>query len=80
MKAKKIITLVIILLTITLSYPQQSRADDPPVLPSAHASNNDEEPGGGAPISGGIGFLVVMGVAYGTRKFFKQGKNEDKDL
>jgi hypothetical protein len=45
-------------------------AQDPPPPPSNHGGSGNV-PGGGAPIDGGLTFLLVMGAAYGARKVYK---------
>ncbi len=47
-------------------------AFDPPQPPDDHGESGDQPPGGGAPISGGIGFFVAMAAAYGTYRLKKQ--------
>jgi hypothetical protein len=37
---------------------------DPPGMPGSHGSNNDQIPGGGAPIGGGVFILSALGLAY----------------
>ena len=57
---KVILTITIILASICL-YAQ-------PVPPPSQNGQNGNQPGGGAPLDGGIGFLLLMSVAYGTKK------------
>ena len=59
-------------------------ADGPPPPPGNPGSGG----GGpvGAPIDGGLGILLVMGVAYGGRKYYqarkprKKGEEEDQAI
>ena len=43
---------------------------DPPPPPNGHGETGDQEPaGGGAPIAGGIPLLILMGAAYGAKRY-----------
>ena len=66
---KKIYKISILLLFIQfgLLLPQSVQAD-PPEMPGGHGSNGDAPPGGGAPIGGGLGILIILGAAYGSKK------------
>ena len=44
-------------------------AQDPPPPPPDHGTGGNV-PGGGAPIAGGIGILLVLGAAYGGKKVY----------
>ena len=73
MKARYILFLFVLLIGLTIN---DSQAQAPP--PVDHGSTGDEAPaGGGAPISGGIVYLVVLGAAYGTRKWFLISNQEE---
>ena len=50
---------------------------DPPGPPSGHGSSNNGVPVG-APIDGGLGILLALGVGYGARKF-SQARKEKKE-
>jgi len=45
-------------------------AQDPPPPPPSHGDSGNV-PGGGAPIGGGSVILLVLGAAYGTKKFYE---------
>lgn len=50
----------------------------PPGYPNGHGQTNNQ-PGGGAPIDGGFGILLVLSVFYGTKKVYSlKVKSETK--
>ncbi|MBN2236066.1 MAG: hypothetical protein JW729_00815 [Bacteroidales bacterium] len=69
---KKKFYLLVFVLTLGLTI-QNSFAQAPP--PDAHGSTEDE-PGGSAPIAGGLTYLVFLAAAYGSRKWAMQNKEE----
>ena len=52
-------------------------AQGPPDPPDGHGSDQDEEPGGNAPLSGGLIILMGLGAAYGGKKVFDLRKEEE---
>ena len=50
---------------------------DPPLPPSEHGSTGNQTPAG-APIDGGLGILLALGVGYGAKKLYKSRKTEEK--
>jgi hypothetical protein len=53
-----------------------SNAQEPPHPPTTgHGVNGNQSPGGTAPIDGGLGILIALGVAFGTRKLIKEKKS-----
>jgi len=52
-------------------------AQSPPEPPDSHGSDQDEEPGGNAPLSGGLIILMGLGAAYGGKKVFDLGKEDE---
>lgn len=50
-------------------------AQGPPEPPDRHGQEDDQEPGGNAPISGGVFILLGLGAAYGSKKVFDLRKN-----
>lgn len=53
-------------------------AQGPPDPPDGHGSDQDEQPGGNAPISGGITILLTLGALYGGKKVYSRvNENED---
>ena len=40
-------------------------------MPGNHGLNGDV-PGGGAPIGGGLGILMLLGAAYGGKRMMKE--------
>ena len=52
-------------------------AQGPPDPPDGHGSDQDEEPGGNAPLSGGVFILLGLGAAYGGKKVFDLRKEEE---
>ena len=51
----------------------------PPDPPGGHGSDDDELPGGDAPIGGGTFVLMGLAVAYGGKKVFNLLKQDDKN-
>ena len=74
MKTIKLIIAGIFL--ITLSFGLQAQTD-PPEPPGQHGETEDQEPGGNAPISGGVFILLGLGAAYGVKKVYALRKKED---
>jgi hypothetical protein len=76
MKIKKNLE-VLMLVFILISSPKLIMAQPHPnggTAPSA--SNGNTTVGGGASIGGGLIFLLAMGAAYGTRKFYQKRRAE----
>lgn len=72
-KIKLILFIFVVLVGLTIN---DSLAQAPP--PVDHGDTGDQAPaGGGAPISGGIVYLVVLGAAYGARKWFLISDQEE---
>ena len=71
MKSKLLVLVISIMLCFSVSeiMAQPSPPDD-------HGSTGNEVPGGGAPITGGIGIFVMLGVAYSAKKLFLSNKEE----
>lgn len=49
-----------------------------PNPPNDHGQGGNEPPGGGAPIAGGISILITLGAAYGARKWYQSGNEEQE--
>ena len=65
MKAKLLILLISIMFCFSINEIMAQ-----PSPPGSHGTSSNEAPaGGGAPIAGGIGILVSLGVVYGARKW-----------
>jgi len=49
--------------------------------PSDPTGNPEQSPplGGGAPVGGGLGILLVLGAAYGVRKFYSPTEEDEED-
>ena len=61
--------------TVGLSYLNSVKADPP--LPPGYGTTGNQNPtpeGGSAPIDGGFGFLIALGIGFGARKFYKINK------
>jgi len=50
-------------------------AQGPPDPPDGHGSDQDEEPGGNAPLSGGVYVLLGLGLVYGGKRIYELRKN-----
>jgi hypothetical protein len=66
----KFAAVLILMSGLLISIP--AFADDPPPPPT-HGQIGDI-PGGSAPIGEGIFFLAMLGIAYGSYKFYLQRK------
>ncbi len=79
MKKKIVLTLTITLFLILpfIGMAQGSLPNNPPGPGggAGHGSNNDQ-PGGGAPIDGGITMLMVLGASLAGRKVYQYKKNK----
>ncbi|MBU1370106.1 MAG: hypothetical protein KJ578_12380 [Bacteroidetes bacterium] len=67
---KKIIAQLVLVIGLFLS-SQAMLAQGPPEPPDGHGETTNQDPGGGAPIGGGLGILLALGAAYGGRKVYK---------
>ncbi len=71
---KSIFTLIIILLfSIGVS------AQNPPDPPGGHGEENDQEPGGSAPVDGGVFMLLGLGALYAGKKVYELKTAEEVD-
>jgi len=59
---KHILTGLVWILFITVTIP--IHADEPPDPPSHHGSAEDLPPGGGVPVDGGTGIVLVLAWIY----------------
>lgn len=64
-------TIKIFCLAIFLSVTSLGIAQGPPDPDPDPSGNGDNGIGGSAPIGNGIGILMILGAAYGTRKTLK---------
>jgi len=62
------ITAISFIMIFTLLTSNQTIAD-PPGMPDNHGTNGDV-PGGGAPIDGGVVFLILLGATYAGKKVY----------
>lgn len=73
MKSKAIIFII----TLMFCFSIDNSIAQPPPAPGSHGNTEDAPPNsGGAPIAGGIGILVSLGVAYGARKWYLSNKED----
>ncbi|MCF8374670.1 MAG: hypothetical protein K9H64_23830 [Bacteroidales bacterium] len=68
--------IIIFLITLMFCLSIDSVIAQPPPPSSGHGNTGDVPAGGGAPIAGGIGILVSLGVAYGARKWYLSKKEQ----
>jgi hypothetical protein len=66
MKKNKIIFATALIAFSLFSFSLSAQDPLPPPPPGHNSSGN--VPGGGAPITGGIGILLALGAAYGGKK------------
>ncbi len=69
---KKIILTIAIILGSICLYAQ-------PVPPPPTQGTSGNQPGGGAPIDGGLSVLLLMGAIYGTKKTIQIFKKESQN-
>lgn len=72
----KTITAVIFTLGLLSTLPTQGQPPPPP--PSGHGDEGNQT-AGNAPINGGLGILLVLGVAYGGKKVYDLRKEQMED-
>jgi len=54
---------------MTLAFAKHVNAQEPPHPPtSGHGINGNQNPGSSAPLDGGTGIIIALGIAYGFRK------------
>ena len=75
-KIFKILT-IISLMTVTMLFAPETKADAPPP-PQDHGESGNQPAGGGAPIGGGLILLVAMGLGYGARKVYSSMRNSEE--
>jgi uncharacterized protein HemX len=76
---KKIASIIAVFALMVL--PLMSIGQVPPP-PNQHGETTNQAPGtqGGAPIAGGVGMLVAMGLAYAGKRVYDYRKNQkDED-
>ena len=71
MKNLKIILAGVFLLFLSLGVMAQI----PPDPPGDHGSDQDQEPGGAAPIGAGTLLLIGLGAAYGGKRVYDLRKS-----
>ena len=64
-------------LVAIMALPLLSLCDVPPPPPSGGGPGPGPTPVG-APIDGGVGILLAMGMAYGGKKLYAMRKEKDK--
>ena len=73
---KKYIYFLLIAVFVSLSMAVLADPPTPPPDPSQGGGHGGPV---GAPIDGGLGILMAMGVAYGGKKFYKARKDRKKE-
>jgi len=77
MKNKIYSLLTVIVFTISISTFAQT-PPPPNNNNGAPTSGGNTPVGGGAPIAGGYGILIVLGLAYGMKKVYQFNKTENE--
>ncbi len=72
---KKHHKLLVIALILTMATPINIVAQAPPPPPPSHGEIGNQ-PGGNAPISGGLFILLSLGAAYGGKKLYDREKDK----
>ena len=68
---KKVAITMLVIIGLTLSIDSVGQAPPPP--PPSHGSSGNQ-PGGNAPIGGGLFILIGLGAAYGGKKLYDMKK------
>ena len=55
-------------------------AQAPPPPPSGGHGQGTDQPGGGAPLDGGLTLLIGMGAVWGGRKLYKAFKDSETEF
>jgi hypothetical protein len=63
------VTIILILAFMVIMPVIGQTNGNPPPPPSMHGSDQNQLPGGGAPLGSGIELFVLLGAAYGFKKF-----------
>ena len=71
---KKIKLMIAGVFIVSLSFGVFAQGDPPD--PPGHGESDDQQPGGNAPVSGGVLMLLTMGAAYGGKKVYDMRKME----
>ena len=74
-KYKKYLVAFLLMFAVNFGYSQMMGPSDPTGDPEQGGAL-----GGGAPIGGGVGILLVLGAAYGGRKVYQLFKEEKEEL
>jgi hypothetical protein len=70
LKMKKVLLIIILALAPIIINAQ-------PVPPPSQNGQNGNQPGGGAPIDGGLSILLVLAAVYGCKKTYLIKKTVD---
>lgn len=68
---KKTLIILILIMGFSISSLMLMAQDPPPPPSEGHGQNDNQLPGGGAPLTGGIGILLLLCSAYGGYKIFR---------
>jgi len=71
---KKIVA-KLLLLTVLITGSQQLISQPPPPPPPGHGGDGNQN-AGNAPIDGGLGILLVLGAAYGSKRLYDRRKEQ----
>jgi hypothetical protein len=74
---KNLAKIILISLFTFVGYVLMAQGGPPPPPGDPHGGNDDFPMGGGAPIGNGIGILLTLGAAYGSRKIYKFFKDRE---
>ncbi|MBK7213338.1 MAG: hypothetical protein IPH88_08640 [Bacteroidales bacterium] len=69
--------LIYLILVLSLCFSVQVFSQEPPHPPSSGHGNHGNQPAGGsAPIDGGMGFLILLGVANASCRVLRKKDSE----
>lgn len=73
---KKILITVLLIVGFSMSGLMLIAQDPPPPPSEGHGVDDNQLPGGGAPLAGGIGILLLLCSAYGGFKIYLARKTK----
>lgn len=80
MKKIEKITKGMLLVTLFLGWGMVAMAQGPPPPPAGGHGGSTNQPGGSAPIGGGLAILLSLGAAYGGRKVYNYWQTQKDEL
>jgi len=76
---KKLIYRLFLLMLLSIPFSSVFAQDPPPPPNGGHGQNTNQQPGGSAPIGGGIALLIGLAAAYGSAKVYQMRKHASEE-